>query len=81
MPKTATLNMNIVYYWFLQEHSTFDVIETCSCLATTLTSLICCKARLASKDFNFVCLHIIYITIDITNNDFIAVTNRKTSIF
>ena len=41
------------------------------------TSLICCKARLVTKDFNFVYLHIIYITIDITTNKIIAVTNRK----
>ena len=58
-------------------HSISCVIETCSCLATMPSSLICCKARLVIKDFNFVCLHIIYKTIDKTTNEIIAVANRN----
>ena len=60
----------------LQVHSISHIIETCSCLATTPTSLICCKARLVTKDFYFTCLHIIYITIVVPTNENIAVTNR-----
>ena len=71
--------MNIVYPWISQVHSTLCVIETCSCLATMPTSLICCKATLVNTDFYFVGLHIIYITVDVTTNEIIAVTNRKTS--
>ena len=33
-----------------------------------------------TNDFNFVCLHIISRTIEVTTNEIIAVTNRKTSI-
>ena len=72
--------MHIVYHWVLHGYSISCVIETCSCLVTTPTSLICCKARLVTKDFNLVCLHIMYKTIDLTTNEMIAVTNRKTSI-
>ena len=50
------------------------------CLASMPTSLIYCKARLVTKDFNFVCLPIIYITIDVTTNEIITLTNRKMSI-
>ena len=60
------LNMHIVYYWILQVHSLSCVIETCSCLVTMSTSLICCKARLVTKDFNLVCLHSLYKTYDET---------------
>ena len=77
MPKIDRLNMYIVYYWILQVHSISCIIEMCSCLATVPTSLICCKARLVTKDFNFVCLHIIYKTIIVTTNEIITVTNRK----
>ena len=77
MPKIDRLNMNIVYHWILQVHSISHVTETCSCLVTMPTSLNCCKARLVAKDFNLACLHIIYTTIDVTSNEIIAVTNRK----
>ena len=77
MPKIERLNMHIVYQWILQVHSVSCLIETCSCLITMPTSLICCKARLVTKDFNFVCLHIIYNTIDVTTNKMIAVLNKK----
>ena len=77
MPKFDKLNMNIVYHSL---RSISCIIETCLCLASVPTSLICCKAKLATKDFNFVCLHIIYITIDVTTNKIIAVTNRKRSV-
>ena len=80
MPQTAKMYMNIVYHRILKVHSTSCVIEACSCVATVPTFLICCKARLVTKDFNFVCLHITYITIDVTTNGIIAVTNRKMSI-
>ena len=60
MPKIDRLNMHIVYHWILQVHSISCIIETCSCLATVPTSLLCSKARLVTKDFNFVCLHIIH---------------------
>ena len=80
MPKIDKPNMNIVYYCILQVHSISCVIETCSCLVTVPTSLICCKARLVTEDFNFVCLHIIYIIIYVTTNEVIAVTNRKMSV-
>ena len=52
----------------------------CLCLATTPTSPIYCKARQVTKDFNFVCLHIVYITIDVTNNEIMAIKTEKTSI-
>ena len=71
--------MNIVYHWILQVHSISSNIKICSCLVTEPTSLICCKVRLVSNDFNLVCLHIINITTAVTNNEIIAVTNRKTS--
>ena len=45
------------------------------CLLITPTTLICCEARMDSKDCNFVPLHIIYKTIDVTTNKIIAVTN------
>ena len=62
MPKIDKHNMHIVYHWILQVHSISCIIETCSCLVTMPTSLICCKVRLVTKDFNLVCLHIIYKT-------------------
>ena len=80
MPKIDRLIMNIVYHWILQVHLISCVKETCSCLVTTPTSLNCSKARLVTKDYNFVCLHIIYITIDVTTHEIITVTNRKMSI-
>ena len=80
IPKIDKLNMNIVYHWILQVRSISCVIETCYCLATMPTSLIFFKARLVTKDFNFACLHIIYKTINVTTNEIIAVTKRKTSI-
>ena len=69
--------MNIVDHWILQVHSILCIIETYSCLATMPTSLICYKARLVTKDFNFVCLHIININFDVTTNKIITVTNKK----
>ena len=77
MPKIDRLNMHIVYHWILQVHSISCVIDTCSCLVVTPTSLNCCKARLVTKDFNLACLHFIYKTIDVTTNKIIVVTNRK----
>ena len=78
MPKIDKLN--IVHLWILQVHSISCILETCSCLATTPTSPICCKARLVTKDLNFICLHIIYITIVVATNNIIAVINIKTSV-
>ena len=43
------------------------------------TSFICCKARLATRDFSFMCLHNIYITMVVTTNEIIVATNRKIS--
>ena len=79
MPKIDRLNMHIVYHWILQVHSISCIIKTFSCLATVPTSLICCKARLVTKDFSVVCLHIICITTDVSTNKITAVTNRKVS--
>ena len=72
--------MHIVHHWFLQVHSISCVIETCFCLVTMPTSHICCEARLVTKEFNLVCFHTIYKTIDVTTNEIMAVTNRKTFI-
>ena len=74
------INMHIVYHWILQVHSISCITETCSCLVTASTSPNCCKVRLVTIDFNLVCLHIMYRTIDVTINKIIAVTNRKMSI-
>ena len=46
-------------------------------LGTASTTLNCCKARLATNEFNLVCLHIINRTIEVTNSEKIAVTNRR----
>ena len=64
-----------MYHWSLQVHSIYCNV---SCVATTPTSFMCCKARLATKVLSFICLHSIEITNIITNNEIIAVTNRKT---
>ena len=80
MPKITKPNVAIVYHFILQVHSISYIIEICSCLDTTSAHLICCKAILVTRDFNFVCLHTIYITTVVTTNDIIAVKNRKTSI-
>ena len=71
--------MHIVYHWILQVHSISFNVEICSCLVTAPTSLICYKTRLEPNDFNLVCLHIINKRTVVTNNETIAVTNRKTS--
>ena len=65
-----------MYHWILQVHAISCVIETCSCLVTLPTSLNCCKVRLVTNDFNLVCLHIVYKTIDVTTIEIIAVTDR-----
>ena len=77
MPEIDRLNIHIVYHWILQVHAISCITETCPCLDTVPTSLICSKARLVTKDFNYVCLPIIYIIIGVTTNEIIAVTNRK----
>ena len=41
-----------------------------------LLSLICCKARLITNDFYFVCLHVINNTMQVTTNETMAVTNK-----
>ena len=41
------------------------------------TSFICHKARLATRDIGFMCLHSIYMTMVVTTSEIIAVTNRK----
>ena len=79
IPNIDIFNMHIVYHWILQVHSIPCNIEICSGLVTAPTSLICCKARLVTNDFNLVFLHIINKTIAVTNNEIIVVTNRKTS--
>ena len=43
------------------------------------TSFICCKTRLVTRDFSFLCLQNIYITMVVTTNEIIAVTERKMS--
>ena len=80
MSKIHRLNMHIVYHWILQVQSISFVKETCCCLVTASTSLICCRVRLVTKDFNLACLHIMYKTIDVNTNKILAVTNRKMSI-
>ena len=73
-PKIEKLNIKIVYPSILQAHSiNCDV----SCVATSPTSFICCKARLVTKVLSLLCLHSIDITNIVTNNEIIAVTNRK----
>ena len=74
IPNMDRHNMCIVYHWILQVPLISYIIETCSCLVTVYTSCNCCKAIWESNDFNWVCLHII----NETNNEIIAVTNRKT---
>ena len=75
MAKITKPNVTIVYHCILQVHSISCIIETCSRFASA--PLIYCKARLGTNDFNFACLHIIYITIDVTANEIIVVMNRK----
>ena len=77
MPKITKPNVATVYHCVLHVHSVLCILEMCSCLDTTSASLICCKAILVTKDFYFVCLHTIYITVAITSNDIITVSNRK----
>ena len=77
IPNIGIPNMHIVYHWILQVHSISCKAEICFCLVIVPTSLICCKARLVTNDFNLVCLHIINKTTVITNNKIIAVTNKK----
>ena len=80
VPNIDRCNMYIVYNWILQVHSISCIVETCFSLVTMSNSLNCCKARLVTKDFNLVCLHIMNRTIEVTTNEKIAVTNRKISI-
>ena len=77
MPKTTKYNVTFMYHWVLQVHSISCIIEICSCFASFPP--ICCKTRLVTRDFNFACLYIIYITIDVMTNEIIVVTNRKMS--
>ena len=67
-------NVTIAYHCIIQYYA---YVKICSCLNTTSAPLICCNVILVNKDFNFVCLHTIYITITVTTNDIITVTNRK----
>ena len=60
-PKIDKLSMKIVYHWILHLHSIYHDV---SCVATTPTSFICCKARLVTEVLSFVCLH----NIEINNN-------------
>ena len=76
-PKIDKLSMSMVCHQILQVHSISCSVETCSCLATAPTSFICCKARLFTRDFSFMCLHNIYITMVVTTYEIIVVTNRK----
>ena len=80
IPYIDRLHIHIVYHWILRKHSISCIVETCCCLATASTSLNCCKARLVTNDFNFVCVHIINRTIEVTTNEIIPITNRKMSI-
>ena len=79
-PNIDRVNMHIVYHWNLQVHSITCIIETCFCLVTASTSLNCCKARLLNNNTNLVCLHLINRTIEVTYNEIMAITNRKTAI-
>ena len=78
-PKINKLNIKIMYHCILQVHSISCTKVTHSCLATALTSFICCKARLVTRDLSFMCLHIIYMTIVVTTNKIIALKSRKLS--
>ena len=77
-PKSDKLGIKIVYHCILQVHSTFG--EMPSCMVTVPTSFICCKARLDTSILSFACLHSMWITKIVANNEIITVTNRKTSI-
>ena len=77
LPNIDILNMHIVYHWILQVHSISCIVEIDSCLVTASTSLICCKARLVTNDFNLVWLHIINRTTKVTNNKIIAVIKTE----
>ena len=78
-PKIDKISMSMVYHCILPVHSIPCTIEACSCLGTMPTSFICCKARLVTRDLSFMCLHSIYITMVVTTNEIIALTNRKVS--
>ena len=80
IPNIDIINMHIVYHWILQVYSISCITETYSCLVNASTSLDCCIARLVTKDFNLVCLHIRYRTINVSTNKIIAVASRKTAI-
>ena len=79
MPKITKPNVAIVYHCVLQVHSISCITEMFSCLDTASAPLICCKVTLVTRDFTFVCLHTIYMTIVVTTNNIIAVINSKTS--
>ena len=66
-----------MYHCVLQLHSILSTKVIPFCLVTTPTSFIGCKARLVSHVLSFMCLHNIYMTVVITNNEIIAVTNIK----
>ena len=74
--KIDILNIKIVYHCILQ-YSIFGAKVILFYLATTPTYFICCKARLVTRILSFMCLHSIYMTYVVTNNEIIAVTNRK----
>ena len=76
-PKIDKMSISIGYHSILQVHSISCTVETLSWLATLPTSFIRGKARLVTRDFHFMCLHSIYITMVVTTNGIIAVTNRK----
>ena len=75
--KIDKLNIKIVYHCILQVHSIFGANLILSCLATTHTSCISCKTRLVPRVLSFMCLHSIYMTIDVATTKIIALTNRK----
>ena len=79
IPNIDILSMHIVYHWILQVHSISCNSEKCSYLVTAPISLISCKTRLVTNDFNLVSLHIINKTTVVTNNEIIEVSNKKTS--
>ena len=79
-PIIDRFNIHIVCHWILKVHSISYIVKICSCLVTVSTSLNGCKARLVTRDFNLVCLHIMKRTIEVITTKIMAVTNRKTSI-
>ena len=74
-PKIVKCNIKIVYHLIVQVHSIYHNV---SYVVIIPTSFICSKARLATRDLSFICLHSIEITHIITKNEIITVTNKNT---